>query len=76
MRLLDKLRGKSSQDSKNVVVNLVQGYCFKCKETRTIDTPVDVTMKNGRLRTQGACAVCGTKMSTMAKAQRAPAEQR
>jgi hypothetical protein len=35
---------------------------MKCKTTRTMKNPTQVTMKNGRPATQGTCPVCGTKM--------------
>lgn len=35
---------------------------MKCKTTRTMKNPTQVTMKNGRPATQGACPTCGTKM--------------
>lgn len=38
------------------------GYCMKCKTQREIKNPKQVTMKNGRPATEGACATCNTKM--------------
>ena len=38
------------------------GYCMKCKALRDIKDPHQITMKNGRPATQGACAVCATKI--------------
>jgi hypothetical protein len=35
---------------------------MKCKTTRTMKDPAQVTMKNGRPATQGTCPTCGTKM--------------
>ena len=40
----------------------LDAYCMKCKTTRTMRNPTQVTMKNGRPATQGTCPVCGTKM--------------
>jgi len=38
------------------------GYCMKCKKTREMKNPQNVTMKNGRKAQKGKCAVCGTNM--------------
>jgi hypothetical protein len=40
----------------------VEAYCMKCKQSREIKDPQQVTMKNGRPATQGVCGTCGTKM--------------
>ena len=40
----------------------LDAYCMKCKQTRTMQNPTEVTMKNGRPATQGTCPTCGTKM--------------
>jgi len=40
----------------------VIGYCMKCKTQREITDSKQVTMKNGRPATEGACKVCRTKM--------------
>ena len=40
----------------------MQAYCLKCRAKREVKTPKAITMKNGRLATQGMCPVCGTKM--------------
>ncbi len=40
----------------------IQAYCMKCRVTRERKDAKAITMKNGRLATQGACPVCGTKM--------------
>ncbi len=41
---------------------LASGYCVKCKATREILDPQQITMKNGRSAMQGTCPVCGTKI--------------
>jgi hypothetical protein len=41
---------------------LASGYCVKCKASREIKDPQQITMKNGRPATQGTCPVCGTKI--------------
>jgi len=38
------------------------GYCMKCKASREIKNAKQITMKNGRPATEGACPVCGTKI--------------
>ncbi len=37
-----------------------QAYCVKCRKTVDIKNPEQVTMKNGRPATKGACPTCGT----------------
>ena len=44
------------------------GYCFKCKAKRSLKDAVQVKMRNGRVRTQGLCQVCNTRISTLGKA--------
>jgi hypothetical protein len=41
---------------------MATGYCVKCKASREIKDAKQITMKNGRPATQGACPVCGTKI--------------
>ena len=40
----------------------MEAYCMKCRTKREIQSPSQVTFKNGRPATQGTCAVCGTKL--------------
>ena len=40
----------------------VVGYCVKCKAKRDMENPKQITMKNGRLATEGTCGTCGTRM--------------
>ena len=40
----------------------MEAYCFKCKTKREIKGPQQVTLKNGRPATRGACSECGTKV--------------
>jgi len=52
------------------------GYCVKCKASREILDPHQITMKNGRPATEGRCPVCGTrvfKIGALAPAE--PAER-
>jgi Zn finger protein HypA/HybF involved in hydrogenase expression len=45
----------------------MQAYCLKCRKTRDIKNPQQVTMKNGKPATKGICPVCGTKMYRIGK---------
>jgi RNase P subunit RPR2 len=38
-------------------------YCVKCRQTREMKNPQQVTMKSGRPALQGECPECGTKMN-------------
>jgi hypothetical protein len=40
----------------------MEAYCVKCKTKRQMQNPTQITMKNGKLATQGSCPVCKTKM--------------
>ena len=40
----------------------MEAYCVKCRVEREMQDAKQVTMKNGKLATQGVCPVCGTKM--------------
>jgi hypothetical protein len=42
--------------------SVATGYCMKCKAQREIKNAKQITMKNGRPATEGACPVCGTKI--------------
>lgn len=44
-------------------------YCVKCKTTREMKDPKNITMKNKRSAVQGVCPVCGTKMFRILKKQ-------
>ncbi len=52
----------SGRLSKSGVNNVATGYCMKCKAQREIKNAKQITMKNGRPATEGACPVCGTKI--------------
>lgn len=45
----------------------MDAYCMKCKTKREMNSPQQITMKNGRPATQGICPVCGTKMFKIGK---------
>lgn len=44
-----------------------QAYCVKCRSSRDIRNPAQITLKNGRPATQGTCPVCGTKVFRIGK---------
>jgi Zn finger protein HypA/HybF involved in hydrogenase expression len=46
----------------HVESTVATGYCMKCKAQREIKNAKQITMKNGRPATEGACPVCGTKI--------------
>jgi len=48
-------------------VNLMQGYCVKCRTKREIKNAKAITMKNGKPATQGVCPSCSTKMFRIGK---------
>jgi hypothetical protein len=48
-------------------VNLMQGYCVKCRTKREIKNAKAITMKNGKPATQGVCPSCNTKMLRIGK---------
>jgi Domain of unknown function (DUF5679) len=45
----------------------MEAYCMKCRTKREIKNAQKVTLKNGRPATQGACPVCGTKLTRIGK---------
>ena len=45
-----------------IMLATVVGYCVKCKAKRDMENPKQITMKNGRLATEGTCGTCGTRM--------------
>ena len=45
----------------------MEAFCMKCKAKREMDSPTQITMKNGRPATQGVCPLCGTKMFKIGK---------
>jgi hypothetical protein len=45
----------------------VDGYCVKCKTSRTMQDVEMVRTKNGRLMAKGKCPVCGTTMTKFMK---------
>jgi hypothetical protein len=41
----------------------MEAYCVKCRTKREMKDPQEITMKNGKPATQGACSTCGTKLT-------------
>jgi hypothetical protein len=48
----------------------MEGYCMKCKKKNTMEKPKEVTGANGRVRMEGKCAECGTKMCVFVAAKK------
>ena len=46
----------------------MEAYCFKCRAKREIQSPKQVTLKNGRPATQGTCPQCSTRVFRIGKA--------
>jgi len=46
----------------------MQAYCMKCRTNREMKDTKSITMKNGKLATQGVCPSCGTTMIRIGKA--------
>src|SRR5579875_3712948 len=46
---------------------VVEAYCVKCKQKRTVQDAHEVTMKNGRTAIRGKCSVCGTGLYRIGK---------
>ena len=46
---------------------MAQAYCVKCRASRDIKNPTQVTLKNGRPATSGVCPTCGTKVFRIGK---------
>jgi len=46
----------------------VKAYCFKCRGSKQMKSAKQITMRNGRPGTQGACPTCGAKMFRLGKA--------
>lgn len=48
-------------------VQIMEAYCFKCRDKQEIRNPQQVTLKNGRPATSGICPVCSTKVFRIGK---------
>jgi len=48
--------------------NMPEAYCVKCKASREIKNPQNVTLKNGKAAIKGVCPVCGTSVFRIGKA--------
>lgn len=42
---------------------MVEAYCMKCKKKCKMAEPEEIVGGNGRVRMQGKCTKCNTKMS-------------
>ena len=49
-------------------IDKMEAYCVKCRAKKDIKDAQSITMKNGRLATQGVCPTCGTKIFRIGKA--------
>jgi Zn finger protein HypA/HybF involved in hydrogenase expression len=51
---------------RDIIKNMAEAYCVKCKAKREMKDPKEVTMKGKggkeRAAMTGTCPVCGTKM--------------
>jgi hypothetical protein len=47
---------------------MAKAYCVKCRASKEMKSPKAITMKNGKLATQGVCPTCSTKMFEIGKA--------
>jgi hypothetical protein len=56
--------GPPAKRRKESSVASYEGYCVKCREKRSFDGEIK-DLKNGSKAAQGACPVCGTKMTRM-----------
>ena len=45
----------------------MQAYYMKCRAMKEMKDARAITMKNGKLATQGVCPKCGTKMFRIGK---------
>jgi hypothetical protein len=45
----------------------MEAYCVKCRDRREMKDPKPVVLANGRSAVQGACPVCGTKVTRIVK---------
>jgi hypothetical protein len=50
------------------LLNMVIGYCVKCRDKREMNGTQAVTMKNGKPATKGTCPTCGISMFRIGKA--------
>lgn len=42
-------------------------FCVKCREKKTMKSPKETKMKNGRPAVKGTCPKCGTSMFRIGK---------
>ncbi|PIT92939.1 MAG: hypothetical protein COU06_02680 [Candidatus Harrisonbacteria bacterium CG10_big_fil_rev_8_21_14_0_10_38_8] len=46
----------------NLLTQIMEAYCVKCRAKQNMVDAQEVTMKNGRQAMKGKCPVCGTGM--------------
>ena len=46
---------------------MVEAYCVKCKKKVEIQSPEEVTLKNGKPAVKGKCPDCGTGVFAIGK---------
>ncbi len=46
----------------------MEAYCLKCRASREISSPEQVTLKNGRPATRGKCSKCEATVFRIGKA--------
>ena len=49
----------------------IEGYCVKCRKTRTVKNAAVKEAANGRQMAQGICPVCGTKVTRFLASKKA-----
>lgn len=45
----------------------MEAYCLKCRASREVKNPEEVTLKNGRPATRGNCTVCDASVFRIGK---------
>ena len=61
-------RGRApSSDGMAEAGGVPAAYCMKCRTQREMQSPRQITMKNGRPATEGQCPVCGTRLFKIGK---------
>ena len=64
MEAADGVRQLGIREEREEMAETYNGYCVKCREKRDFEGEVK-ELANGSRAAQGACPVCGTKMTRM-----------
>jgi hypothetical protein len=64
MEAADGVRQPGIREEREEMAETYNGYCVKCREKRDFEGEVK-ELANGSRAAQGACPVCGTKMTRM-----------